>query len=228
MTISIRRVVLTLLFSAMSASQLGAQGPPLYRTYQMGDDVVAISRQLGVPAPAGTLMPPGLGALVELRWRSQYVRRGVAPSSDPVASLVFSFFENQLFRIVIDYSPDRTEGMTEADVVAAVSKIYGAPAKRTHPPSPVGLRPQRPVDNVVAQWTDGEYQVALLAVRDQSTFRMIVASAALEALARAAGAHETPADVLDWETRDAARPNANNESSAHEKTRRENIASFIP
>ena len=118
--------------------------------------------------------------------------------------------------------------MTEADVVAAVSKIYGAPAKRTHPPSPVGLHPQRPVDNVVAQWTDGEHRVALLAVQDQSAFRMIIASAPLEALARAAGAHETPADVLDWETRDTARPNANNESHAHEKTRRENIASFIP
>jgi len=228
MTISIRRVVLTLLCSAMSASQLGAQGHPRYRTYQMGDDVLTISRQLGVPAPAGLLMPPGLGAVVELRWRSQYVRRGVAPSSDPVASLVFSFFENQLFRIVIDYAPDRTEGMTESDVVAAVSKIYGTPAKRTHPPSPVGLRPQRPVDNVVAQWTDGEHRVALLAVQDQRAFRMIVASAPLEALARAAGAHETPADVLDWETRDTARPNANNESHADENTRRENIASFIP
>ena len=228
MTISVRRVVLTLLFSAMSASQLGAQGHPRYRTYQMGDDVLTISQQLGVPAPAGLLMPPGLGAVVELRWRSQYVRRGVAPSSDPVASLVFSFFENQLFRIVIDYAPDRTEGMTEADVVAAVSRIYGAPAKRTHPPSPVGLRPQRPADSVVAQWTDGEHQVALLAVQDYTAFRMIVSSAPLEALARAAGAHETPADVLDWETRDTARPNANNESHADENTRRENIASFIP
>lgn len=228
MTTSIRRVVLALLCSAMSASQLGAQGHPRYRTYQMGDDVLTISRQLGVPAPAGTLMPPAPGTVVELRWRSQYVRRGVALSSDPVARLVFSFFENQLYRIVIDYAPDRTEGMTEADVVAAVSKIYGAPAKRTHPPSPVGLRPQRPVDNVVAQWTDGEHRVALLAVQDQSAFRMIVASAPLEALARAGGAHETPADVRDWDTHDAARPNADNESHAQEKTRRANITSFIP
>ena len=173
------------------------------------------------------MMPPALGAVEELRWRPQYVRRSVAPSSDPVARLVFSFFENQLFRIVIDYASDRTEGMTEADVVAAVSRIYGAPAKRTHPPSPVGLRPQRPADSVVAQWTDGEHQVALLAVQDYTAFRMIVSSAPLEALARAAGAHETPADVHDWGTLDAARPNADNEGHARE-TRRANIASFIP
>jgi hypothetical protein len=90
MTTSTRRVVLTLLGSAMSASLLGAQGRPHYRAYQMGDDVLTISRQLGVPSPASTLMPPALGAVEELRWRPQYVRRFVAPSSDPVARLVFS------------------------------------------------------------------------------------------------------------------------------------------
>ena len=228
MTTSTRRVVLTLLCSAMSASLLGAQGRPHYRAYQMGDDVLTISRQLGVPSPAGTLMPPALGAVEELRWRPQYVRRGVAPSSDPVARLVFSFFENQLFRIVIDYASARTEGMTEADVVAAVSKVYGAPARRTHPPSPVGLRPQRPADSVVAQWTDGGHQVALLAAQDQIAFRLIVSSAPLEAFARAAGAHEAPADLDDRGSVDAARPNEDIESTAHEKTRRANIASFIP
>jgi hypothetical protein len=149
----------------------------------MGDDVLTISRQLGMPAPASTLISsPALGALEELRWRSQYIRRGVASSSDPVAQLVFSFFENKLFRIVI-YASDRTEGMTEADVVAAVSRIYGPPAKRTHPPSPVGLHPQRPADSVVAQWTDTGHRVALLAVQDQTAFRLIVSSVPLEALA---------------------------------------------
>jgi hypothetical protein len=68
----------------------------------------------------------------------------------------------------------------------------------------------------------------LLAVQNRSAFRMIVASAPLEALALAGGAHETSADVHDWETHDAARPNADNESHTHEKTRRANIASFIP
>jgi hypothetical protein len=126
MTTSTRRVALTLLCSAVSASLLGAQVRPHYRAYQMGDDVLTISRQLGMPAPASTLISsPALGALEELRWRSQYIRRGVASSSDPVAQLVFSFFENKLFRIVI-YASDRTEGMTEADVVAATGHQQSA------------------------------------------------------------------------------------------------------
>lgn len=175
-------------------------------------------------------MQPVLGPGVELRWRGQYIRRGGTPSSDPVALLVFSFYEDQLFRIVIDYSSDRTEGMTEADMVAAVSRVYGSPAKRTDPPNAVGLHPQRPADSVVAQWIDRELQVALLAVRGQTAFRMIVASVPLEALARGAGAHETPADLQDGSSIDAARPNAGVEraGAAWEKRRRTNIAAFIP
>ena len=67
-----------------------------------------------------------------------------------------------------------------------------------------------------------------LAVQDPTAFRMIVSSAPLEALARAAGAHEAPADVHDWGTLEEPRPNADTESHAREKTRRANIASFIP
>ena len=39
-----------------------------------------------------------------------------------------------------------------------VSNVYGAPAKRRDPPSPVGLGLPRPVDSVVAQWTGGGHQ----------------------------------------------------------------------
>ena len=230
MTASTRRLVLLLLCIVPSASLLSAQSHPHYRTYQMGDDVLAISRQIGVPSPAAALVPSAPGAVHELMWRAPYVRRGVAPSSDPVTRLVFSFYEDQLFRIVIDYSSDRTEGMTEADMVAALSKIYGSPAKRTHPPNLVGLGPQRPVDSVVAQWTGGEYQVTLLAVQGQTAFRLIVASAQLEGAARAAGAREAPADLDDLASIDVGPGDADTERarSAREKTRHANIASFIP
>jgi len=231
MTMSIRRVAVALLCSVISVPLLAAQSRPDYRTYRMGDDVLAIARQIGLPSPA-TTAPRVVGPVLELTWRAQHVRRGDMPSSDPVALLVFSFHDDQLFRIVIDYASDRTEGMTEADMVAVVSRVYGSPARRTDPPSPVGLHPQRPQDTVVAQWTDGELQVALLAVRGQTAFRMVVASVPLEGLARRAGAHDTPADLQDRSSIDAAHLNAGIESARvaleTETTRRVNIAAFIP
>lgn len=229
MTTSIGRLAVALLCIATYPSLLGAQSRPDYRTYRMGDDPVSIARQIGLPSPAAAA-PRVLGPVVDLRWRAQYVRRGGTPSSDPVAVLVFSFYEDQLFRIVIDYSSDRTEGMTEADMVAAVSRVYGPPAKRTDPPNAVGLHPQRPADSVVAQWIDGELRVALLAVRDQSAFRVIIASVPLEGRVRAVGAHETGADLQGWAAIEASRPTAGIEraGSTREKTRRTNIAAFIP
>jgi len=227
---SVRRVVPVLLCIATATSPVAAQSGSRYRTYRMGDDVLAIARQAGVPSPAATAVPGALGAVQELRWRPQYVRPGDRPSTDPVARLVFCFYEDQLFRIVVDYSSDRTEGMTEADMVAAVSRVYGSPAKRTFPPTPVGLRPLRPEDSVVAQWTDGELQVALLAIRGRTAFRMIVASAALEWIARTAGAQEALTNLNDWASIDAGRPDVSlvKSGSEREKTRRANIASFIP
>jgi hypothetical protein len=229
MTTSIRRVVVAWVCIATSASWLVAQSRHDYRTYRMGDDPLSIARLIGVPPPADTLSGV-VGPVRELRWRAQRVRPGETPSGDPVALLVFSFYEDQLFRIVIDYSTERTEGMTEADMVAAVSSIYGPPAKRTDPPNPVGLHPQRPADSVVAQWIDGELRVALLAVRDRSAFRVIIASVPLERRARGTGTREASADLQDWASIDEDRPSASIEQagSARERTRQANIASFIP
>ena len=133
-----RLVAVSLFVAASSVSLFGAQTRTFYRTYRMGDDQLTISRQIGVPSAPGT-MPGSPGTVQDLRWRSQYARRGDARPGDPVARLVFSFYEDQLFRIVIDYASDRTEGMTEADMVAAVSHVYGPPAKRIGPDGAGGL-----------------------------------------------------------------------------------------
>lgn len=210
----------------LGVTLLGAQARPHYRTYQMGDDIVAISRQLGVPIPAAS--QAGGGTVRELRWRADYVPRGTQ-AADPVERLMFSFHHNQLFRIVIDYAPTRTEGMRAADVVAAVAKVYGAPTRRADPPVPVGLEPMRPVDTVVAQWNDDDLDVALLQLDGRPAFRLIVASPPLQARARSAGNHEAAADLNEWAAGETERAVPGNQTgAAREHTRRVNVGSFIP
>jgi hypothetical protein len=224
-----RLVAVSLFVAASSASLLGAQTRAVYRTYQMGDDRLTISRQIGVPSAPVTL-PGAPGVVQDVRWRAQYVRRGDAGSGDPVARLVFSFYEDQLFRIVIDYASDRTEGMTEADMVAAVSHVYGPPAKRIRPTEQAGVPRQQLEDTVIAEWITSAQHVSLLTLGDQAAFRMIVASVPLEAMARAAGARDAPADPQDRISIDAGRLHADGgkAATARETTRRANIASFIP
>ena len=219
------RTVFAAICVVLGVTLLGAQARPHYRTYRMGDDIAAISRHLGVPRPAAAQAG---GTVRELRWRADYVPRGTE-AADPVERLLFSFHDNQLFRIVIDYAPTRTEGMRAADVVAAVAKVYGTPTRRVDPPMQVGLQPMRPIDTVVAQWNDDDLDVALLQLDGRPAFRLIVASPLLQARARTAGNHEAAADLSEWaagET-DRAVP-ANQTGMAREQTRRVNVASFIP
>lgn len=227
-----RLIVVSFCIAAASASLLGAQDRSIYRTYRMGDDLLSIARQIGVAPPHTTMVPEPFGTVLELTWRAQYVRRGVVPPADPVARLVFSFYEDQLFRIVIDYERDRTEGMTEGDMVAAISGIYGPPSKRTYAPTVAGFPPERDGDTVIAQWADGDHSIALLGVESHAAFRMIVASSRLEALARTAreAGHAMPANPRAITSVDVVRPNAGVEKAwpAQEKTRRANIASFTP
>jgi hypothetical protein len=219
------RTALAALCIVSGAALLGAQAPPHYRTYRMGDDIVAISRQLGVPMPAAS---QAAGTVRELRWRADYVPRG-KEAADPVERLMFSFHDNQLFRIVIDYAPTRTDGMRAADVVAAVAKVYGSPTKRVDPPVQVGLEPMRPTDTVLAQWNDVDLHVALLQLDGRPAFRLIVASPLLQARARSAGNHEAAADLNEWAAGAIERSAPGDQTeAAREQTRRVNIASFIP
>jgi hypothetical protein len=219
------RTVIAALCIVLGATLLGAQAPPHYRTYRMGDDILAISRQLGVPTPAASQTG---GTVRELRWRADYVPRGTE-AVDPVERLIFSFHHNQLFRIVVDYAPSRTVGLRAADVVAAVAKIYGSPTRRGDPPVQVGLQPMRPIDTVVAQWNDDDLHVALLQLDGRPAFRLIVASPLLQARARTAGNQEAAADLNEWAAGTSERAVAGDETgAAPEHTRRVNIASFIP
>jgi hypothetical protein len=219
------RTAIAALCIVLGATLLSAQARPHYRTYRMGDDILAISRQLGVPISAASHAG---SAVRELRWRADYVRRG-REAADPVERLMFSFHHNQLFRIVIDYAPTRTDGMRAADVVAAVAKVYGSPAKRADPPAQVGLQPMRPIDTVVAQWNDDELHVALLQLDGRPAFRLIVASALLQPGARTAGNHETTADLNEWAAGESERTAPSDQTgAAREQARRVNIASFIP
>jgi hypothetical protein len=191
----------------------------------MGDEILAVSQQLGVPMPPAS---PAGSTVRELRWRADHVPRGTE-SADPVERLMFSFHDNQLFRIVIDYAPTRTDGMRASDIVAAVAKIYGAPNKRADPPVQVGLQPMRPVDTVVAQWNNDDLHVALLQLDGRPAFRLIVASPLLQAQARTAGNHEAAADLNEWAAGETERTGPQDRTSAaRERLRRVNIASFIP
>ena len=78
-----RRLIVAAIVFAASATPVAGQGRPHYRAYAMGDSLLAISRQLGVPVIDATTTPAVSGAVQELRWHARYARRGTTPRVIP-------------------------------------------------------------------------------------------------------------------------------------------------
>lgn len=224
-----RLIALGACLVAFSVPLLSAQDRSRYRDYRIGDDLQTIAEQSGVALPMATVIRREPAVLQELEWRPQYFR-GAARQTDAVARVTFGFYNDQLFRIVVDYERLRTDGMTEADMVAAISETYGPPSRRAEPTPSVGEHPQQDADLLVARWDDAEYSVTLLRVSDSSAFRMIVASTRLGTLAEAAGAAAVRLDSSEAPQRDLLAPSHDPEEvqSAQQKTRLANKAAFRP
>ena len=98
------------------AQSARSQDHTLYRNYRLGSDVTSVAALAKVPAAGAKTVYQRPNLIQELDWRRPYVMSGSDMSqSDAVQRIVFSFYDDQLFRIVVDYSPQRTAGMTREE-----------------------------------------------------------------------------------------------------------------
>jgi hypothetical protein len=99
-----------------STHGLDAQDFSRYRHFELGSDI-ATSRPFrpleAVAASEVKTIHQRPAVLQDLEYRpSRWVAGSTAASNFPVEQIAFSFYNDQLFRIVVDYGHDRTEGMT--------------------------------------------------------------------------------------------------------------------
>jgi hypothetical protein len=215
-----------------------AQDRSRYRDFRLGGDLPSVSALAKVAASNVKTIHLRPAVIQELEWRPSYFVSGSTdPQNDPVQQIVFSFYNDQLSSMVVDYDHDRTAGMTVDDMVAALSTTYGSPL-------PVAVKKARTVPSSiddesgtpVARWGDAEYSVVLYRSADlystssASRFRIIVASPRLDALSRTAGAQAIQMDEREAPQREAARQKkqAEDTRASREKARLANKAAFRP
>jgi len=166
----------------------------------------------------------------DLEYRPRYYAGGASQVADPVDTMLFKFYDDQLFMVVVDYDRRRTEGMSPADMIAAVSGTYGpvsqTPSRRMGTPTTQYGFPDTPL----AVWGSEEYSVTLLRVPYPESFRLIVASTRLENLARTASATAVRLDKDEAPQReiDRQKTEASDLAAAQEKAKTENKAQFKP
>ena len=162
MTTSGSAALVTLLLAA-GALPAAAQAPFQYREYRLDSSVAAMAAidEARTTAPKTLYTRPAI--IQEIVWRAPYT----GPSGDdPVYDVALTFFNDQLYQIVVTYERDRTAGLTSDDLIAMVSQTYGPAllrdARTAAIPVEVDVRPDMAV---VARWEDETAQLFLLRSR---------------------------------------------------------------
>ena len=124
--------------SSSSSQAPSAQEVFRYRDFQLGSDVASVAKLTGSSSSGAKTIHTRPAVMQDLEWRPRYYGGG-APQTDPVDLMLFRFYDDQLFMVVVNYDRRRTEGMSPADMIAAVSATYGpvsqVPSRRLGTPT---------------------------------------------------------------------------------------------
>jgi hypothetical protein len=183
----------------LSTQSLHGQDRSRYRDYQLGGSLSSITALTGVPASEARTIHLRPAIMQELQWQRPYLASRTPPAqADPVKQIVFSFYNDQLSKMVVDYDTDRTAGMTNDDVIDAISNDYGPPLKPVlRAGRAIASQTEQDSGTPVAQWGDGDYSLVLYRSSYRSGLRIIMTSPRLEALARTADAQALRLDQRD-------------------------------
>jgi hypothetical protein len=221
-----RFLAFSLRTNALSAPLIDTPDLSRYREFRFGMDLLAVAKQAEMQPSEARVIHQRPAVIQELEWRPQ---RSLAysPQADPVQEVLFSFYNGELFRMVVNYDQIRTEGLTAEDMVEAISAKYGT---ATMPTAKIVLFSSSQVYNdsekVIARWEDSQYSFNLFRSSYQPTFGMLVFSKRLDPLAQAAIVEALRLDEQQAPQREIALQEK--QDAAQAKARRVNKAAFRP
>jgi len=231
--INTRTFAIVALGLVLSTHALQGQDRSRYRDFQLGGDLSSVSALTKVAVSDAKTIHQRPAVMQELEWRPPYysLNGSTAAPNDPVRQIVFSFYNDQLSKMVVDYDHDRTAGMTDADMIEAISTAYGPPLKpAVQKTRAVASQVEEESGTPVARWGNADYSVVLYRSSYASGFRIIVISPQLEALARTADAQALRLDEREAPQREIAsrKKETDDTRASQERARIANKAAFRP
>lgn len=217
------RVLLVVVALCTVAADAAAQELSRYRNYLLLSSPEAV-HAVGGGRPLDTRVVHVRPAKIEeMQWRAPYALADAA--ADPVREIVFSFYDDQLYQLVVHYDRDKTDGLTNRDIVDSLAATYGVPH------SAAGLRGSAPINWLaLARWDDADSSLVLLRDAYSPVFQLVMTAKSLAARARTAAAEskrldavEAPRLALERRQKDAAEA-----SAAREAARQANKEAFTP
>lgn len=189
----IRKVAVSLALVLLLTPLISAQELSRYRKFALGTSLAALSKQIGQDPHQATLIHQSPAVIQELKYWPVETSYSAVPA-EPVSQISFSFYNGELYRIAVTYDQNAIEGMTEDDMVRAVSARYGTGTRLYPeidlPTHDLYMSPEK----IVARWEDPQSSVVLFRANSSDSFGLVVSSKRLDAQAEAAIAESVKLD----------------------------------
>jgi hypothetical protein len=206
-----------------------AQDLSRYRAYVLESNLETVITASAARLADAKTLHERPAKIQELEWRAPYVISG-SELADPVQDVTFTFYNDALYRVVVKYDRDRTEGLTNSDLIASLSATYGAPVPASAQPRTARAAEVLADTTVVARWDSPSASLTLLRGASSPELQLILASKSLSARAttaiREAGRLDTieaPRRELEQRKKDVA-----DATAVRDKARAVNKAAFRP
>ena len=220
------RLFLIAVVLVLSPQLVSAQDLSRYRAYALDSSLESILAASGARAADTRTLHERPAKIQEVEWRAPYARSG-NELVDPVRGIIFSFCDDALYQVLVSYDRDRTNGLSNSDIVDSLTAAYGTPV-----PASARNRPlDAPADTVVlAQWDRAGSSLTLLRGVYSAEFQLILTAKALSTRARGAireaerlDTAEAPRRALELRKKEAA-----DAIAARDRIRASNKAAFRP
>jgi hypothetical protein len=187
----------------LTAPLLRAQELSKYRHFTLGMSTTRVLERTGQRMTDVKAIHGRPAMIQELEWRPPNLP-GSSFQSDTVKEILFSFYNDELYKISVTYDQSSTEGLTADDMVKSISQKYGAATsvalaidstKNDH----YDLKPA-----VEASWEDAQYSLNLVRSSYGDRLGLVIYSKRVNEQAELAVAEAVKLDKQEGPQREAA------------------------
>ena len=209
-----------------------AQDLSRYRDVAFGSSVSSVVAITGTSAGAVKVIHQRPALIQDIVWRPQYAVGRPAGRTEAVQEVTFRFYDDQLFMVTVVYDARLVQGLTNRDIIDAVSTVYGPATLTAAASKGPALPPPGTINGstALARWHGPEHEFTLMREVYPATSHLIGVSSQLERVARVAATEAVRLDKQEAPQREAERivAEAERRKAAEDKTRTTNRGEFRP
>jgi hypothetical protein len=218
-----RNILICLGALSLFVPMVSAQDLSKYRQFSLGASLAEVSKQLDQRAEEASVIQQGPATLQQMEWWPAAINFLSKP--EPVQKVIFTFYNQKLYKIVATYDNDATAGLTNADMIGAISASYGPPTQAASASQTTSNAPYGAYE-AIAQWEDARYSVSLSREPFLNAFTLVVLTKQMSAQADASVAEATAQARMDAPQKEIDRDKKAAEEM--ETQRQANLKSFRP